>query len=313
MKRILVIGAAGQIGTDLTLELRERRGNDAVVASDIREPAQLERGPFVELDVQDAEALEEVIDSYAIDEVYDLAAILSASAEKMPQKAWGLNMSGLLNVLEAGRKGLLERIFWPSSIAVFGPNTPKKDTPQHTIMEPNSVYGISKLAGERWCAYYFEQYGVDVRSLRYPGLISYRAEPGGGTTDYAVNIFHEALENGFYECFLDRDTTLPMMYMPDAIEATIRIMEADPDDVKERGSYNISAYSFSPQGLSELLKEWVPELRVDYKPDERQRLADSWPDSIDDSCARKDWGWKEQFSLPDMVRDMVYHLKIPSS
>ncbi len=313
MKRTLIIGAAGQIGTDLTLELRRRKGNEAIVASDIREPSHLEEGPYLELDVQDAAALERIVGEYDIGEVYNLAAILSASAENMPQKAWELNMSGLLNVLELGRKGLVDRIFWPSSIAVFGPSTPKKETPQHTVMEPNTVYGISKLAGERWCAYYHERYGVDVRSLRYPGLISYRSEPGGGTTDYAVNIFHDALEKGHYECFLDSHITLPMMYMPDAIEATIGIMEASSEEVKERGSYNISAYSFSPEELAALIKEHVPGLTVDYKPDERQALAESWPESIDDSKARADWGWKERYRMADMVEDMIDHLKIPSS
>jgi nucleoside-diphosphate-sugar epimerase len=308
MKKTLVIGAAGQIGTDLTLTLRERRGSENVVAADIKEPSAME-GPFEELDVQDMEALERIVKEHRIEEVYNLAAILSASAEKVPQKAWDLNMSGLLNGLELGRKGLIERIFWPSSIAVFGPSTPKQDTPQHTITEPDTVYGISKLAGERWCAYYYEQFGVDVRSLRYPGLISYRAEPGGGTTDYAVNIFHDALKEGHFECFLDKDTTLPMMYMPDAIEATIGIMEAPSEQVKERGSYNIAAYSFSPEELTEAIRKEVPELTVEYHPDERQRLADGWPDSIDDRRAREDWGWKEGFQLSDMVSDMIEQLK----
>ncbi len=312
-KRTLVIGAAGQIGTDLTLELRSRRGAENVIASDIREPSFSDEGPFEELDVQDTDALERVLEKYEVEEVYDLAAILSATAEQMPHKAWELNMNGLLNVLEAARKGSVDQVFWPSSIAVFGPSTPKKDTPQHTVMEPATVYGISKLAGERWCAYYYERYGVDVRSIRYPGLISYRAEPGGGTTDYAVNIFHEALKNGHYDCFLGPRTTLPMMYMPDAVEATIRIMEAPSEQIRERGSYNISAYSFSPEILCRAIQKEIPELTVDYHPDERQRLADSWPESIDDSQARKDWGWKERFQLADMVSDMLDHLKIPSS
>lgn len=312
-KRTLVIGAAGQIGTDLTMELRRRRGTENVVASDIRESALSDEGPSVALDVQDPEAVNQVLKEYEVEEVYDLAAILSATAEQMPHKAWELNMSGLLNVLEAAREGFVERVFWPSSIAVFGPSTPKKNTPQHTVMEPNTVYGISKLAGERWCAYYYERYGVDVRSIRYPGLISYRAEPGGGTTDYAVNIFHEALKNGYYQCFLDRETVLPMMYMPDAVEATIGIMEVEPERICERGSYNIAAYSFSPRILTEAIQERVPELKVDFRPDERQRLADSWPESIDDSQARMDWGWKESFQLTEMVDDMLERLKIPSS
>lgn len=313
MTKTLVIGAAGQIGTDLTLSLREQRGDDRILATDIREPAHLDKGPFEELDVQDPEALERIVRAYGIEEVYDLAAILSASAEKTPLKAWDLNMSGLLNVLELGRKGLVDRIFWPSSIAVFGPSTPKKRTPQHTVMEPDTVYGISKLAGERWCAYYFDRYGVDVRSLRYPGLISYRAEPGGGTTDYAVNIFYEALKSGRYRSFLDRNTMLPMMYMPDAIDATIGIMEAPKEHIEERGSYNIAAYSFSPEELTRAIQEHIPSLSVEYQPDERQKLADSWPDSIDDSKARSDWGWEERFQLPDMVSDMLENLKIPSS
>lgn len=311
MQRSLVIGAAGQIGTDLTLELRRRYGDDAIVAADIREP-ELGDGPFVELDVKDPDALRGVIEEYQVREVYNLAALLSATAEKMPGKAWELNMNGLFNTLEAAKDGFLERIFWPSSIAVFGPNTPKKNTPQHTVMEPNTVYGISKLAGERWCEYYFQRFGVDVRSLRYPGLISYRAEPGGGTTDYAVNIFHDALEKGKHTCFLDKGTTLPMMYMPDAVEATIGIMEAPPEEVRERGSYNISAYSFAPEQLAQAIREHLPELNLEFQPDERQSLAETWPESIDDSSARADWGWKERFTLPDMVEDMIRQLKILS-
>lgn len=312
-KKTLVIGAAGQIGTDLTLELRKRNGAEAVIASDIRKPEQVELEPFVELDVMDLSRLRELVQEEGIGEVYNMAAILSATAEKMPQKAWKLNMEGLFNVLELGKEGLLDRIFWPSSIAVFGPNTPKKNTPQNTIMDPNTVYGISKLAGERWGQYYYEQFGVDVRSLRYPGLISYRAEPGGGTTDYAVDIFHHALGSGRYQCFLEKDTRLPMMYMPDAIEATISIMESSPEDIKERSSYNLSAFSFSPEELAEAIRPHVRDLEMIYEPDERQRLAETWPESIDDAKARKDWGWEERFQLADMVSDMLSNLKIPSS
>lgn len=312
-KKTLVIGAAGQIGTDLTLELRKRKGEKGVIASDIRKPEQEGMDPFVELDVMDLSGLRELVREEGIGEVYNMAAILSATAEKMPQKAWKLNMEGHFNVLELGKEGLLERIFWPSSIAVFGPNTPKKETPQHTIMDPNTVYGISKLAGERWCQYYYEQFGVDVRSLRYPGLISYRAEPGGGTTDYAVDIFHHALGSGRYQCFLEKDTRLPMMYMPDAIEATISIMESSPENIAERSSYNLSAFSFSPEELAEAIRPHVRDLEMTYEPDERQRLAETWPESIDDAKARKDWGWKERFQLADMVSDMLSNLKIPSS
>lgn len=310
MSKILVIGACGQLGSELTLALRESYGKDNVVASDLREPeGTLADGPFVILNVLDKAAIERVIDQYHINQIYHLAAILSAKGEKDPKFAWDLNMNSLLNVLELARDKKLEKIYWPSSIAVFGPNTPSENTPQNTIMDPNTVYGISKLAGERWCEYYFEKYGVDVRSLRYPGLIGYKAKPGGGTTDYAVDIFYKALEEGKYESFLSEDTYLPMMYMDDAIKATIDLMEADKDQVKIRSSYNVAAISFSPKEIAAEIKNHLPQFTISYNPDFRQSIADSWPDSIDDSCAREQWGWQHQYSLSKMTSTILHGLK----
>lgn len=308
---ILVIGAAGQIGIELVLELRNRYGTAAVIASDIRIPehSDLRNGPFVQLDVMDRSACEEVLKSHQISTVYHLAAMLSAKAEKKPGLAWDLNMVSLMHLLELAREGVYKKLFWPSSIAVFGPNTPRDQTPQHTICEPTTVYGISKLAGERWCEYYFRNYGVDVRSLRYPGLIGHRSQPGGGTTDYAVDIFHAALDDGEFICFLEEDTELPMMYMDDAIRATIDITEAPADQVKIRSSYNLAGISFSPSTLSEEIRKHISDFQIHYNPDERQAIADSWPNSIDDSSAVADWNWDPQVNLPDMTRIMLDELR----
>ena len=306
MKKILVIGSAGQIGSDLVLELRKRFGNENVIASDIRKPMPeiLNGGEFVELDVLNKQALENVVDKYKITEIYHLAAILSGNAEKNPGKAWEINMNSLFNVLDVAKEKKLSKIFWPSSIAVFGPGTQKQNTPQNDFMDPNTVYGISKLAGERWCEYYFEKYGVDVRSVRYPGLISYKAEAGGGTTDYAVEIFYEAVRNGKYECFLSEETSLPMMYMDDAIDATITLMEADADKVKVRSSYNLGGISFNPKELAEEIKKIMPEFEITYKPDFRQKIADSWPQSIDDSVFREQINWQAKYDIKSMTKIM---------
>ncbi|REE05993.1 NAD-dependent epimerase/dehydratase family protein [Marinoscillum furvescens] len=309
MNKVLVIGACGQLGTELTLKLRDLFGVDNVIASDLRDPAELiADGPYERLDVMDKESLDLIIDQYQITEIYHLAAILSAKGEQAPKMAWDLNMNSLLNVLEAGRKGV-KKIYWPSSIAVFGPDTPSNQTPQHTVMNPNTVYGISKLAGERWCEYYHQKYGVDVRSLRYPGLIGYKAQPGGGTTDYAVDIFWKAIMDGSYECFLRADAKLPMMYMDDAVKATVELMQADADKVTVRSSYNVSAMSFSPEMIYEAICKRYPDFKITYTPDFRQEIADSWPNSIDDSQARKDWGWQHDFDLDQLVGTMLDNLE----
>ena len=310
-ERILVIGASGQIGVELTLALRKMYGNANVIASDLREENPLLKGsgPYVSLDVMNKEMLHVQVIRQGITQIYLLAAILSATGEKNPNLAWNLNMQGLLNVLDIAREEKLHKVYWPSSIAVFGPTSPKKDCPQQTVIEPVTVYGISKYAGEFWCNYYNHRFGVDVRSLRYPGLISYKSAPGGGTTDYAVEIFHEAIEEKKYECFLREDTYLPMMYMPDAIRATIELMEADASSISIRTSYNISGMSFSPAEIAEEIKKSIPGFSITYKPDYRQAIADSWPQSINDNVARKDWGWKEEFDLGSMTKDMIENLK----
>jgi len=309
-EKILVIGASGQIGVELTLALRKIYGNANVVASDLREQNELLQGtgPYVSMDVMNKEMLHVQVIRQGITQIYHLAAILSATGEKNPSLAWHLNMQGLLNVLDIAREEKLHKIYWPSSIAVFGPTSPKKNCPQQTIIEPTTVYGISKYAGEFWCNYFHQRFGVDVRSLRYPGLISYKSPPGGGTTDYAIEIFYEALEEKKYECFLDENTYLPMMYMPDAIRATIELMEAPADKISIRTSYNISGMSFSPKEIGAEVKKHIPDFKVSYKPDYRQAIADSWPQSIDDSVARKDWGWKEEYDLSAMTQDMFDNL-----
>ncbi|MBS1641446.1 MAG: NAD-dependent epimerase/dehydratase family protein [Bacteroidetes bacterium] len=306
-EKILVIGASGQIGVELTLALRKIYGNNNVVASDLREqnPLLEGTGPYVSLDVMNKEMLHVQVIRQNITQIYLLAAILSATGEKNPNLAWHLNMQGLLNVLDIAREEKLSKVYWPSSIAVFGPTSPKQSCPQQTIIEPITVYGISKYAGEFWCNYYNQRYGVDVRSLRYPGLISYKSAPGGGTTDYAIEIFHEALENKKYECFLQEDTYLPMMYMPDAIRATIELMEAPAENISIRTSYNISAMSFSPKEITTSIKKHIPEFSINYKPDYRQKIANSWPQSIDDSVAANDWNWKPEYDLDKMVKDML--------
>jgi len=307
-RRILVIGSSGQIGTELVEGLRERFGADHVVASDIKEPQVEQTGPFVMANAMDRRGIERIIDKHGINEVYLLAALLSATAEKDPAFAWQLNMESLFIVLELAREGKLKKVYWPSSIAVFGPTTPKEGTPQHTIAEPTTVYGISKLAGEGWCHYYHKRYGVDVRSIRYPGLIGWKSAPGGGTTDYAVHIFHEAIKQGRYTSFLGPGTTLPMMYMPDAIRGTIELMEAPADRVKERTSYNLAGFSFAPEEIAAEVKRHIPDFVLDHAPDQRQAIADSWPRSIDDSAARADWGWKPEYDLAAMVDDMMANL-----
>ena len=306
--RILIIGACGQIGTELTLKLRKIHGNDQVVASDIREGAEelMQSGPFEVLNATDEPRIKEIIEKYDVKEVYLMAAILSANAEKAPMKAWDLNMDSLFHILNLGKEGRIEKIFWPSSIAVFGPTTPKEGTPQTTIMEPNTVYGISKQTGERWCEYFHRKFGVDVRSVRYPGIISYKTLPGGGTTDYAIEIFHEALKNSKYTSFLASDAALPMMYMDDAIKATVDIMQAPAEKIKIRSSYNLGAISFTPQVLAEEIKKHIKGFEISYEPDFRQSIAESWPSSIDDSAARKDWGWEHDFDLERMTKIMLH-------
>ena len=310
-EKILVIGASGQIGVELTLALRKLYGNNNVIASDLREENDLLKGtgPYVSLDVMNKEMLHVQVIRQNITQIYLLAAILSATGEKNPSLAWHLNMQSLLNVLDIAREEKLHKIYWPSSIAVFGPTSPKQVCPQQTVIEPSTVYGISKYAGEFWCNYYYQRYGVDVRSIRYPGLISYKSAPGGGTTDYAVEIYYEALENKSYTCFLKEDTYLPMMYMPDAIRATIELMEAPADKITIRTSYNLASMSFSPKEIAEAITSHIPGFKISYQPDYRQHIADSWPQSIDDSFARKDWGWEHEYDLEKMTKDMLENLK----
>lgn len=306
MKKTLVIGACGQIGTELVLALREKFGIEAVVAADLKsEPNEaLENGPYVQMNILEKESVRSYIIDNQITDVYLLAALLSATAEKNPDFAWKLNMEGLFTILDLAKEGHLKKIFWPSSIAVFGPTTPVDNTPQYTVMEPSTVYGISKQAGERWCEYYFNKYNVDVRSIRYPGLISYTSLPGGGTTDYAVDIFYHAKKSGKYTSFLSKDSALPMMFMEDAIRATIELMEAPVENVKIRSSYNLAGISFTPEQLSDEIKK-NQAFEMSYEPDFRQAIADSWPNSIDDSAAQKDWGWKQKFDLSSMVKIML--------
>ncbi len=310
-EKILVTGATGQIGSELTLKLRKKYGNDNVVAAGHkRKPSEklLESGPFVYLDVTDKEAIEKVVKEYEIDTVYHLAAVLSAIGEEKPQLAWHVNINGLYNVLEVAREYGLLRVFWPSSIAVFGPEAPRVNTPQNTVLIPRTVYGVTKVAGELLCNYYFTKFGVDVRSVRYPGIISSETLPGGGTTDYAVEIFYEAIKHRRYVCFVREDTVLPMMYMPDCLKAALDLMEADADKITCRTSYNVSAMSFSAGELVAEIKKYIPDFTCEFKPDFRQKIADSWPMSIDDSAARRDWGWKPAYDLAAMTRDMIEKL-----
>jgi nucleoside-diphosphate-sugar epimerase len=307
--KILVIGASGQIGVELTLALRKIYGNSQVIASDLREenPLLKDTGPYVSLDVMNKEMLHVQVIRQNITQIYLLAAMLSATGEKNPHLAWHLNMQGLLNVLDIAREEKLHKVYWPSSIAVFGPTSPKQFCPQQTIIEPTTVYGISKYAGEFWCNYYYTRFGVDVRSIRYPGLISYKSLPGGGTTDYAVEIYQEALVNGNYKCYLKPDTYLPMMYMPDALRATLELMEAPAEAVSVRTSYNIAGMSFSPEEIAASIQKHIPNFSIQYQSDYRQAIAESWPQSIDDSVANADWGWKPAFDLDKMTVDMLLH------
>jgi nucleoside-diphosphate-sugar epimerase len=309
-EKILVIGASGQIGVELTLALRKIYGNANVIASDLREqnPLLEGTGPYVSLDVMNKEMLHVQVIRQGITQIYLLAAILSATGEKNPSLAWNLNMQSLLNVLDIAKEENLHKVYWPSSIAVFGPTSPKQNCPQQTIIEPTTVYGISKYAGEFWCNYYYNRYGVDVRSLRYPGLISYKSLPGGGTTDYAIEIFHAAKDKETYECFLQEDTYLPMMYMQDAIRSTLELMEADASKIKVRTSYNVSGMSFSPKEIAAEIKKYDADFKINYAPDSRQQIANSWPQSINDAAARNDWGWKEEYDLEMMVKDMWENL-----
>jgi len=308
--KILIIGACGQIGSELTAKLREIYGLDAVIASDIRKGNQevFQTGPFEQVDAMDFNQVASIVQKHQITDVYLMAALLSATAEKNPAFAWDLNMNSLFHVLNLAKEGKIKKIFWPSSIAVFGPTTPRVNTPQYTVMEQSTVYGISKQAGERWCEYYFNKFGVDVRSIRYPGLISWTTPPGGGTTDYAVDIYYKAIENKKYTCFLSEKTELPMMYMEDAIKATISIMQAPADQIKIRSSYNLAAISFTPAQIATSIKARIPEFKIAYEPDFRQAIADSWPASIDDSCAREDWGWHNDFDMDKMTDTMLTNL-----
>lgn len=309
--RILIIGSSGQIGTELVMRLRSIYGNDNVIASDIKDadPEVMESGPFEIIDGKNRDEVFGIVKKYNVTQVYLLAAMLSATAEKHVEAGWSLNMRTLSHVLDLGKDKVIKKIYWPSSIAVFGPNTPRILTPQHTIMDPNTVYGISKLSGERWCDYYNQKFGVDVRSIRYPGIISWKANPGGGTTDYAIDIFHKAIKEGKYTSFLSENTELPMMYMPDALDATVNLMEAPAEQIGIRSSYNVAGVSFTPKQLAEEIKKHIPNFEIDYAPDFRQPIADSWPQSIDDSVAREQWGWKHNYGIEEMTVDMLTNLK----
>ncbi|MFG6449699.1 NAD-dependent epimerase/dehydratase family protein [Roseateles sp. BYS180W] len=307
--KILIIGANGQIGTELATELARLHGDHNVITSDLAPEGRVPQLRHESLDVTDAAALTACVERHGVTQIYLLAAALSATGEKHPMWAWDLNMKGLLHVLELARTHKLERVFWPSSIAAFGPTTPKHHTPQDTVMDPSTIYGISKQAGERWCAWYHAKHGVDVRSLRYPGLISWKTPPGGGTTDYAVDIFYGAIKEGRYSCFLEQDQGLPMMYMPDAIRATVELMHAPAQHIAERGSYNLAGCSFTPAEIAAEIRKHIPEFEISYAPDFRQSIAASWPQSIDDSVAARDWGWKPQYDLSAMVQDMLQNLR----
>lgn len=310
MEKILVIGAAGQLGSELTKALSDQHGGEQVIATDLNESAQskFDFCRFQTLDVMDKDGLRNLVKAENITQIYHLAAVLSAVGEKKPLFAWELNMESLIHVLELAKEFKMNKIYWPSSIAVFGPNTPKINTPQYCVKEPNTVYGISKQAGERWCEYYFEKYNVDVRSLRYPGLIGYKSLPGGGTTDYAVDIYHKALAGENFDCFLREDSSLPMMYMPDAIKATLDLMNAPIESVKIRSSYNLAAMNLTPAEIYQSILKHIPDFKIEYNPDFRQAIADSWPDSIDDIRAREDWGWKHDYNLDAMTEDILENL-----
>ena len=310
MGKTIIIGAGGQIGTELTLALRNQYTKDQIIAADIKDnaPELIQDGPYIQLDILNREAVRSYIIDNQIETVYLLAALLSATAEKNPDFAWKLNMEGLFTILDLAKDGHVKKIFWPSSIAVFGPTTPADNTPQHTVMEPSTVYGISKQAGERWCEYYYNKFGVDVRSIRYPGLISYKSPPGGGTTDYAVDIFYKAKATGKFTCFLSKDTALPMMFMDDAIRATIQLMDAPADRLRIRSAYNLGGISFTPEEIASSIKKHLPAFEITYEPDFRQAIADSWPNSIDDSYAQQDWDWKLGFDMERMTREMLENI-----
>lgn len=309
MEKILILGAGGQLGFDLSLALQEVFGVNQVVVSDIKPVNnEISQGIVETVDVLNPDQLKHIIEKHSITQIYHLAAILSAVGEKKPKLAWDVNFNGLLNVLEVAKHHKIKKVFWPSSIAVFGPETPKKFTPQNPFMDPNTVYGISKLAGERWCEYYYKKHDLDVRSVRYPGLIGYKSLPGGGTTDYAVEIFHKAVKGEEFICFLKKDTCLPMMYIPDAVAATLRIMEVPRENLRIRSSYNISGLSISPQEIADSIKQHIPNFKISYDPDFRQKIADTWPQSIDDKPAQEDWNWKPSYSLEKMTKDMLFHL-----
>jgi len=310
---LLILGASGQIGNELTQKLRTIYGAKNVIASDIREgnTALIKSGPFEIIDATDKNAILEVVKKHKVTQVYLMAAMLSAVAEKKPDKAWKLNMTSLLNVLSLAKENHIKQVFWPSSIAVFGETSPKENTPQNTIMEPSTVYGISKVSGEHWCNYYHKKYGVDVRSIRYPGIISWQTKPGGGTTDYAVEIFFKAIEEGKYTSFLSENTRLPMMYMDDAIKATIQIMQTSKENIKIRTSYNLAAMNFTPKEIANEIRTHIPDFTILYQPDFRQEIANTWPQSIDDSFAREDWNWQHHFNLPKMTAEMLMHIKQP--
>lgn len=309
--KIMILGACGQIGTELTLRLRKIHGTDQVIACDIKQGNKelMESGPFEIVNALDADELENAISKHQVSELYHLVAMLSATAEQMPLKGWDLNMKSLLIALELAKDKKISKLFWPSSMGAFGPSSPKQNTPQHCVMEPTTVYGISKLAGEHWCQYYHDKYGVDVRSIRYPGIISYKTLPGGGTTDYAVDIYFKALSDGKYTSFLDKDTTLPMMYMDDAVRATIELMDAASEKLRIRTSYNLAAMSFNPEEVTKSIQKTLPDFTIDYKPDFRQDIADTWPQSIDDSFAKEDWGWNPEFDLDQMTNTMIKSIK----
>lgn len=308
-EKILIIGAGGQIGIELTENLSKIYGNQHVIPSDLKDTGAFPNNSFEKLDALDKNALFDIVKKHGITQVYHLAALLSATGEQQPMFAWKLNMESLFHVLDLAKEKHIRQIYWPSSIAAFGPTTPRQNTPQFTIMEPTTVYGISKQAGERWCEWYYNKFGVDARSLRYPGLIGWKSAPGGGTTDYAVHIFHEALKHKTYECFLSENTALPMMHMEDAIRATIEIMQAPADKIKIRGAYNLSGISFSPKEIAAEIKKHIPDFTITYKPDFRQAIAESWPQSINDNEAREHWGWKEKYDLPKLVENMLVNLK----
>ena len=311
MGKTIIIGAGGQIGTELTLALRNQYATDQIIAADIKEvaPTLIQDGPYVQMDILNRDAVRSYIIDNQIETVYLLAALLSATAEKNPDFAWKLNMEGLFAILDLAKEGYVKKIFWPSSIAVFGPTTPADNTPQHTVMEPSTVYGISKQAGERWCEYYYNKFGVDVRSIRYPGLISYKSPPGGGTTDYAVDIFYKAKQEGKFTCFLSKDTALPMMFMDDAIRATIQLMDAPASRLRIRSAYNLGGISFTPEEIASSIKNHLPSFEMTYEPDFRQAIADSWPNSIDDSYAQADWEWKLGFDLERMTEVMLKNIQ----